>query len=147
MIVKPLQCNSTLKWAPVFTQPCNLIQFAYKEDLNGTGILQQFWKLALLGLKIRVSSNVLLLDEDVWNGCLASHLTESSLDSRSVIDLVELDGVVLGAHLAQQRLGGLAVRAVGLAEDSDGIVVNDALSLGLCRGHGGGVGSCGEETA
>ena len=32
-------------------------------------------------------------------------------------NLVELDGVVLGAHLAQKGLGGFAVWAVGLAED------------------------------
>lgn len=33
-------------------------------------------------------------------------------------DLVELDGVVLGAQLGEQRLGGTAVGAVRLAEDS-----------------------------
>lgn len=32
-------------------------------------------------------------------------------------DLIELDGVVLGAQLGEQRLGGAAVGAVRLAED------------------------------
>jgi len=90
---------------------------------------------------------VLLLDEDVWDGALTSQTLESILDSGSIIDLVELNGIVLGAQLAQERLAGLAVRAVRLAEDSDSIVINDGLSLGLCCRHSGGVGGCRKESA
>jgi len=52
---------------------------------SGTGILQQLWELAFLGLKIRVSTNVLLLDEDVWDGTLTSQTFESILNSGSII--------------------------------------------------------------
>ena len=51
---------------------------------------------------------------------------------RLLTNLVELDDVWLDAHLAQRGLGGLAVWAVALGEDGDGIVVDDALCLGLC---------------
>ena len=43
---------------------------------------------------------------------------------RVLTDLVQLDGVELGAQLAQQRLGGFAVRAVGLAEHGCGMSVS-----------------------
>jgi hypothetical protein len=39
------------------------------------------------------------------------------LDGVIHTDLVELDGVVLGAQFAQSLLGGIAVWTVGLAED------------------------------
>jgi len=53
-------------------------------------------------------------------------------------NLVQLDGVELGALLAQQLLGGFAVRAVALAEDGDGVVVDDLLRFGLGGGNHGG---------
>jgi hypothetical protein len=52
-------------------------------------------------------------------------------------NLIKLHQKVLCALLAQQRLGGLAVGAVGLGEDDDGVLVDDILCLGLCGGHGG----------
>jgi hypothetical protein len=59
-------------------------------------------------------------------------------------DLIELHQEILRALLAQQRLGGFAVGAVGLGEDDDAILVDDLLGLGLCGGHGGGVYAGGE---
>jgi len=67
-------------------------------------------------------------------------------------NLIKLNGVVLCAKVAQESLGGLAVRAVGFAEDSyailaslfgetearlhtDTILFNDVLGLGLSGRH------------
>ena len=61
-------------------------------------------------------------------------------------DFIQLHEKILRPFLAQQRLGRLAVRAVALAEDDDGVVVDDGLGLGLCCGHGGG-GGAGAEAA
>lgn len=63
---------------------------------------------------------MLLVDEDVGHGALARDLLQRSLDLGSVGDLVQLERVVLGASAVKQALGGLAVRAVGLGEDSCG---------------------------
>ena len=67
-------------------------------------------------------------------GCECSHT-----------DLVKLKDVGLCAHLAEEALSGLAVRAVGLGEDGDGVLVDDGLDLGLCSGHCGGRGGAREE--
>jgi hypothetical protein len=53
--------------------------------LESTGILQQAWEILLYGLEIRVSTNVLLVDEDVWNRALTGQVLEGGLDSRSII--------------------------------------------------------------
>lgn len=74
---------------------------------------------------------MLLANEDVWNRSLVGDLLEGVLDSCAIVygnmsvlvyrvsvsrkqhtDLVKLDGVVLCANLAQERLGSLAVWAV-----------------------------------
>jgi hypothetical protein len=60
-------------------------------------------------------------------------------------DLVELDDVRLDAQLAQQLLRSLAVRAVALGEDGDGILVDNGLRLGLCCRHGAGTWGAVEE--
>lgn len=39
------------------------------------------------------------------------------------------------------------MRAVAFAEDGDSVVVDDALGLRLCSGHGGGAGGACEEGA
>jgi len=84
-------------------------------------------------------------------------------------DLIQLDSVVLCAHLTQELLGRAAVWAVGLAEDgcecasafatrttlpatdsevrTNGIVVDDALGLGLCSRHTRRTGGACEELA
>jgi hypothetical protein len=51
-----------------------------KRRLNGTSILEQSRQVALLGLQIRVSTNVLLRNEDVGHGSLARQFTERALD-------------------------------------------------------------------
>jgi len=60
-------------------------------------------------------------------------------------NLIQLDSEKLGPLLAQQLLGSFAVRAITLAEDGDGIVVDDLLRFGFGgRGHGGGYGGAEE---
>ena len=51
-------------------------------------------------------------------------------------NLVEVHDERVDAGIAQQRLGGAAVRAVGLGEDDDGVAVDDPLHLRF-GGHGG----------
>lgn len=51
-------------------------------------------------------------------------------------NFIQLQKEVLGVLLVQERLGGAAVRAVGLGEDDDGVLVDDLLSLLLGGGHG-----------
>lgn len=48
-------------------------------------LLQQIWQLALLCLELGVAANVLVVDEDVWNGALVGDLLEGILDSGAVI--------------------------------------------------------------
>lgn len=61
---------------------------------------------------------MLLRDEDVRYRALRGHVLERVLNGRTVIDLVELDDIRFCAQLGEEALGGLAVRAVGLGEDS-----------------------------
>jgi hypothetical protein len=96
---------------------CNTQILSSISSLQSTSRLQQLWELALLGLQVRVSTNVLVIDEDVWDGALSADLLESILDLGSIIDLVELDGVELGTRLGQGCLCGLAVWAVRLGEN------------------------------
>lgn len=53
--------------------------------LESTSILQQLGQRSRNGLKVRVATNVLLLDEDVGHGALFGNLLESTLDSSAVI--------------------------------------------------------------
>jgi len=91
---------------------CHVISRLSKLSLQSTSIRQQTLEIALDCLKIRVSSNVLLLDVDVGDRSLAVDLLQCGLDGRSIIDLIKLDGVVVCAELSQKSLCGLAVRAV-----------------------------------
>ena len=76
------------------------------------------------------------------NGCFqwTFRIKEGWTGGEKRTDLVELHEEVLGVFLIQQRLGRLAVGAVGLGEDNDAVVVDDLLGLGLGGGHGGGRG-------
>jgi len=76
------------------------------------------------------------VDENVGNGALAGQLSQSILNSRPILNLIELDGIEAGAEFRKKLLGLSAVRTVRLAEDGDSVVVDDALSLGLCGRHG-----------
>jgi hypothetical protein len=62
-------------------------------------------------------------------------------------NLIQLNRIKLCAALAQKLLCLAAVRAVALAEDGDGVLVNDGLNLGLGGGHGGGRGGAREVAA
>lgn len=53
--------------------------------LNSIGRLEELRKLALLALKIRVTSNMLLGDKDVGNGALVGHLLEGILNGGAII--------------------------------------------------------------
>jgi hypothetical protein len=52
---------------------------------QSTSILQQLGELALLGLQVGVSTNMLLLDVDIRDGSLAIDLLERILDRGSII--------------------------------------------------------------
>ena len=53
--------------------------------LDSVGILEQLRKLALLGLQLRVTTDVLLADEDVGDGALLGHLLEGVLDGGTIV--------------------------------------------------------------
>lgn len=107
--------------------------------LQSTSLRQHLLQTPLLGLQIRVSSNMLVVDEHVWHRALACDLGEGGLDRRSIVGFIELEELVFGAHVGQEGFGGFAVGAVGFAEDGDCVAVDDALGLGLCGGHGFGI--------
>ena len=54
-------------------------------SLNSTGRLQESVELSLLCLKLAVSSNVVLADEDVGNASLAGDVFESILKGGSIV--------------------------------------------------------------
>jgi len=90
---------------------------------------------------------VLLGNEDVGDGALGGELLKRILDRSTIIDLIELDGVILCAKFREQALGGLAVGAIALAEDGDGVFVDDALSFSFGSRHCVWAGSAREEVA
>ena len=69
-----------------------------------------------MGLKVRVAADVVLVDEDVGDSSLSGDLVESVLELATVLLLVELKVLVLGAVAVESALGRLAVGAVGLAK-------------------------------
>jgi hypothetical protein len=69
------------------------------------------------GLEVRVAANVLLVDEDVWDGALARDLDERLLEVVTVALLVQFVRGILGAVAVEEALGVLAVVAVTLAKD------------------------------
>ena len=119
-------------------------------------VLQQLRKLLLLALQLRVAANVLLANEDIWHCALMGHVFQGILELGAIVDLVEFDDVCLHSHVAEERLGSLAIGAVRLREDgyqsslatnestrrtigaeqipTNCIVVDDALGFGFC-GH------------
>ncbi len=69
-----------------------------------------------MGLKVRVAADVVLVDEDARDSFLPGQLVESVLEVATVLLLVELNVLILGAVAIESALGGLAVGAVGLAK-------------------------------
>ena len=116
-------------------------------------------------LDIAVPTNVFLADEDIRHAALVGDLLQRILQRGSIIcctkqsatvnltlalfsehtDLIQLPDLELCSGLAQQLLGGLAVRTVALAEDGDGVVVNERLRF-LFGSHDALWGSRGEES-
>ena len=64
---------------------CSLISHLLIYHLDSVGILEQLRKLALLGLELRVTTDVLLADEDVGDGALLGHLLEGVLDGGAIV--------------------------------------------------------------
>lgn len=54
-------------------------------SLNGASSLEQSGELLLLALEVGVSTDVLLVDEDVGHAALVGHFLEGVLNSRAVI--------------------------------------------------------------
>lgn len=106
--------------------------------LESASILEQVFELAgfLQVLQVGVAADMLLLDVNVGDGTLARDLLESILQGRTIRKLVELVSLEHGTELGQGVLGGAAVRAVGLGEDDDSILLDDLLNLGASFGHG-----------
>ncbi len=95
-------------------------------------LLEQVRKLIPPLLQVRIATDVLLVDEDVRYRALLCHLLERVLDGLSVIlkkyvnqrpysyylfsptNLVELNGIVLCAHVGEEGLCRPAVRTVRL---------------------------------
>jgi hypothetical protein len=71
--------------------PCSLISHLFLNRLDSVGILEQLRKLALLALQLRVTTDVLLADEDVGDGALVGHLLESVLDGGAIVCAQLLD--------------------------------------------------------
>jgi hypothetical protein len=69
-----------------------------------------------------------------WRNCLRT-------------DLVQLDSVKLRPSVREQFLRLVAVRAIALGEDGDGVLVDDGLHFGLGGGHCGGRGGAAKEAA
>jgi len=90
---------------------------------------------------------VLLVDIDVGNGGLAIDILQRSLEIRAIINLIKFNSVVVCAKVAQESLGGLAIRAVRFAEDGDSILINDVLGFGLGGRHIDGADGRREESA
>jgi uncharacterized membrane protein (Fun14 family) len=105
--------------------------------LQGTSLLQKVLELSarVQALKVRVSTNVLLLDVDVGDGTLARDLLESVLKSGAIRNFVKLEELVIGVQFIQSLLGLLAVGAVRLGEDNNRVVVDKLLNLGRCLRH------------
>lgn len=59
--------------------------FFAANDLDGARFLEQVRKLLLLRLELRVSSDVLLCDEDVGDSGLTGHVAEGRLDRGAII--------------------------------------------------------------
>jgi len=64
-----------------------------------------------------ISSNASWIAAPSSTSFVSLPLSGGILQKASRTDLIKVDGVVLGAHFAQESLGGFAVWAVGLAED------------------------------
>jgi hypothetical protein len=68
-------------------------------------------------LEVRVTADVLLVNEDVGHGALPGNLQERLLDVVPIRLLVQLVVRILCAIAIEKTLGVVAVGAVGLAED------------------------------
>jgi hypothetical protein len=64
---------------------CSLISHLLIYHLDSVGILEKLGKLALLRLELRVTTDVLLADEDVGDGALLGHLLEGVLDGGTIV--------------------------------------------------------------
>ena len=120
---------------------------------ESTGILQQLLQvLVLLGLEVGVAADMLLADEDVGNSPLTRQFLEGILNRFAILYisnprsatswsesyskgdlrptfLVQLVDLVLCAKVFKGALRVATVRAPRFAEDDDGVLVDELLSL------------------
>jgi hypothetical protein len=54
-------------------------------NLDGTSLLQQTGQLELLTLQVRVTANMLLSDEDVWDRALGRDFRKRILNSGAIV--------------------------------------------------------------
>ena len=80
-------------------------------------------------MKVAVATEVLAVDEDVGDGALTCLLLQRVLNVVAVGDLVELDRREGEALRLERALGGVAMRAVGLAVHHD--LVSGDLAVNL----------------
>lgn len=73
---------------------------AIDRNLQSIRILEHALELPLLCLKIRVSSNVLLGNENVGNGSLVSHLLKGILNCGTIVCIAKGLAIVYAARVA-----------------------------------------------
>lgn len=93
----------------------------------------------LLEVVLHVAA-VACAQNDMWLAQKTADHVESARTKRRTLFVQLVDGV-LGAGAVEGLLGGLAVRAVALAKDHDGIVPDEGLGL-LLEGGGHCAGGC-----
>ena len=63
----------------------SLYPLAVPSRLVGIRISQHLRELRLLALQLRVSADVLMVDEDIWNASLVGHLLNGGLKRGAII--------------------------------------------------------------
>lgn len=80
-------------------------------------------------LQIRVTTNVLSIDEDVWHCALASEFSEIVLNLRTLLQSVQLQDVWLDTQLVESGKSSLTVWAVSLRSNKDRVGLDGVLNL------------------
>lgn len=62
-----------------------LFSHGFDSNLDSSCLLQELWKFAFLRLNVGIATDVLVVDEDIWDGALMCHFLESVLDGSSIV--------------------------------------------------------------
>jgi len=82
------------------------------------------------GLQVTVTSDVLLIDEDIRNGSLTLWSRRKViLDVTSIWFCVQFQDSVTRTKILEKPLGSSAIRAIGFREDHDPAVSNQSLDF------------------